>query len=166
MNKKVRFLIYFGIIVLLISLVLYFNFFSKFRGLITGNPVFSDDDFIVNASEFGAGADFEPQGGIVSLSPEDCKIKSVSPNSISVNFGENFSIDIRGQSCYGSEVELKIFEEDLFYDDEVAPVFAKFIGNRAHLELLIDENYSYLFDEFFEGKELELYFRANLTNLD
>ncbi len=157
MKKSI--LIVLSLFLVLLVFLLLFNL--DFIRQITGNQIFSDEDFEISIESFKPN---NPTEGIISLSPEDCELTSTFPSNLSVAIDENISIIVNGQGCNGREVVLKIFEKDYFFDDGVAPVFDKFIGNRIYFNLVVYEKFGYLFDEFFEGDKLELYFEANLTN--
>ena len=122
MKKSI--LIVLSLFLVLLVFLLLFNL--DFIRQITGNQIFSDEDFEISIESFKPN---NPTEGIISLSPEDCELTSTFPSNLSVVIDENISIIVNGQGCNGREGVLKIFEKDYFFDDGVAPVFDKFIGN-------------------------------------
>ena len=143
------------VLVFLVSLLL-FN--PSIIRKITGNPIFSDSEFEVSTDSFKPG---NPTKDVVSLSPQDCKILSILPMNISAIFGDEVLVEVVGVGCNDNVVELKIFERDYIFYDEVYTFSSEFLKNSASFKILIDENLKYLFS-LFEGDNLELYFEADL----
>ena len=169
----------FLVVALIISLIFYFNVFSFYDlfGKITGNPILADDGFVRNASDFGTGRNlvlFNKDG--VSLSPNSsnssensdlidsgCVIDSVSWSEKTVEFGGNVQIVVYGEGCDAGGFDVEVFEKDTFFNDGVTVLEGSFENGRALIDF-DSSNFNYLFDEIFEGDELEIYFEVDFDS--
>jgi len=149
-------------IIFLIVFLVSFGFFL-YDGLLlslTGRQVFLDDEFEKSASDF-AGQYDEP----LLNSPNDCEIMLISSSHSVAKVGRNISIYVDGIGCIDQELDVKIFENDYFFDDYVDAVSGTFTRNRLTLDWIVTDEFVDLLDERFEGDALEIYFRVDYANL-
>ncbi|MEK6909431.1 MAG: hypothetical protein AABX23_05280 [Nanoarchaeota archaeon] len=157
MEKSV--LIAFIVFLVFVSSFTFFLYDEIFHE-ITGRQVFLDSEFEQPADSFKP----SKPSNIFSLSPSNCELKSISLSHTATKLGETVSVYVNGNGCYSSDLEIKVFEKDKFFDDEVTLVSGKFIRDEISIDFIIDEKFDYFFDELFEGDDIELYFETNLVN--
>ncbi|MBM3232197.1 hypothetical protein FJZ21_02360 [Candidatus Pacearchaeota archaeon] len=128
---------------------------------IPGKQIFLDDKF---EKEPG---DFRPSNSnSILLSPTDnCDIESISLSHTAARLEDTVSIYVDGKdgtNCNQRSVEIKVYEKDWLFDDSVVLLSGDFIRNKATIDLEIGEDFSYLFEEWFEGDSIEIYFEVLL----
>ncbi len=132
---------------------------------ITGRQIFLDNTF---EQEPGSFRPSNPSNTI-SLSPSEngCELESIYLSHSVAKIGDTISIYVEafdGRNCGEESLEIKIFENDVIFDDFVKTVSGEFLRNKVTIDLVLNEDLSYLFDEFLEGKDIELYFSVKHAN--
>ncbi|MEK6925002.1 MAG: hypothetical protein AABW71_02060 [Nanoarchaeota archaeon] len=129
---------------------------------ITGKQIFSDTQFEQPAESFKSS---KSSTGI-SLSPDSigCQIIDISSSHTVARIGKTVSIYIDGEGCDGEDIDFEVYEDDLFFNDHATILSGEFLRDRVTIDWTIGEDLSYLFDEAFEGDDIELYFETNLVN--
>src|SRR3989344_278928 len=130
------------------------------------SPDSSSSSDSLDSSENSDLSDSEPgsESNYDSSSGSECVIESVSWSDKIVEFGENVQIVVYGEGCDKQKFDVEIFEKDTFFRDKVIVLEGSFENGRALIDWEINSDFNYLFDELFEGEELELYFEVNFNN--
>jgi len=100
-----------------------------------------------------------------SDSDSECVIKSVSWSEKTVEFGGNVQIVAYGEGCDKQKFDVEVFEKDTFFRDKVVVLEGSFENGRALIDFETS-GFDYLFDEIFEGEELEIYFETDFNDVE